>query len=264
MKPALFVIVVLATFIPGAWANTSAEHENKLMLRLVGDRSPGGAVWLGSGRNTFLSLYQEASVPDGKNIAIILHSIGMHADWPELISPLRKLLPERGWATLSLQLPILSPDIGIAEYGGTFVLANRRLRTSIRYLMDKGYENIVFIGLGFGATTAVQYLTNQESAIKALVGIGMQNHEFLKPKYNLVENLSDIKQPVLDIYEYEDVSAVLNSIDDRRLAGTNKQNKLYDQVVIKNTRQYFSGHESVLAFEIFKWLNMTFPIYEQD
>jgi len=264
MKPVLFVIVVLATFIPGAWANTSAEYEKNLMLRLVEDRTPGGAVWLGSGRNTFLSLYQQASEPDGNNVAIILHSIGMHADWPELISPLRKLLPQRGWATLSLQLPVLSPDIGIAEYGGTFILANRRLRTSIRYLMDKGYENIVFIGLGFGATTAVQYLTTSESAIKALVGIGMQNHEFLKPKYNLVENLSDIEQPVLDIYAYQDISGVLNSIDDRRLAGSNKKNKLYEQIVIKNTGQYFSGHESDLANEIIKWLNITFLINEQD
>ena len=143
-------------------------------------------------------------------------------------------------------------------------MANRRLRTSIRYLMDKGYENIVFIGLGFGATTAVQYLTTSESAIKALVGIGMQNHEFLKPKYNLVENLSDIEQPVLDIYAHQDISGVLNSIDDRRLAGSNKKNKLYDQVVIKNTGQYFSGHESDLANEIIKWLNITFPINEQD
>jgi hypothetical protein len=258
MKSIMLGVVILTSVIPCAWANSPADYEKQLMLRLVADRSPGGAVWLGSGRNTFLSLYREATDLNSKNAAIILHSMGMHADWPDLISPLRKHLPETGWTSLSVQLPVLSPEIGIAEYGGTFIQANRRIRMAVRYLLDKDYSNIVFIGVGFGATTAVQYLTTSGSAVKALVGISMQNHDFLKPKYNLVENLSDIKQPVLDIYAGQDGSAVMDSIYDRRLAGSNKENKSYDQKVIQYASQYFPGKETELVNEIVRWLDNWF------
>ncbi|NNE37617.1 MAG: DUF3530 family protein [Gammaproteobacteria bacterium] len=260
MKLILLSVVVFTSIIPGAWANTSVDYEKRLMSRLVEDRSPGGAVWLSTGRNTFLSLYRESSTLDTKNAAIILHSMGMHADWPDLISPLRKQLPDAGWTTLSVQLPVLSPEISIAEYGGTFLKANRRIRAAVRYLLDKDYSNIVFIGVGFGATTAVQYLSTSSSTVKAMVGISMQNHEFLKPKYNLVENLSDIKQPLLDIYAGQDSSGVMDSIDDRRLAGTNKDNKSYNQKIIQNTSQYFPGKEAELANEITTWLETWFGV----
>ncbi len=258
MQSMLLGLVVFALMMPGAWASSPVDYETKLVTSLVADRSPGGAVWLGSGRNTFLSLYRETAHPNSKNAAIILHSMGMHVDWPDLISPLRKQLPDHGWTTLSVQLPLLSPQTGIAEYGGTFIKANRRIRTAIRYLLDKDYTNIAFIGVGFGATTAVQYLTTSTSAVKALVGISMQNHEFLKPRYNLVENLSDIKQPVLDIYAGQDSPAVMDSIYDRRLAGANKDNKAYDQKVIQDASRYFSGHEAKLVEQITDWLNITF------
>jgi hypothetical protein len=254
MNPVFLSIVVFALLAPIGGVGAPADYEKDLMLKLVEGRSPGGAVWLGTGKNTFLSFYEEASSEHTRNAAIILPSMGMHADWPELISPMRKLLSENGWSTLSLQLPVLSPGTSISEYGSTFMVANRRIRACIRYLLNKGYDNIIFIGLGFGVTTAVQYLVGSESAVKALVGISMQNHEFLKPKFDLMEKLPHIKQPILDVYAGQDSLDVMKSIHDRRLAGSKKENKLYDQMVINNTQQYFSGRESELVNVIINWL----------
>jgi hypothetical protein len=36
--------------------------------------------------------------------------MGAHPDWPEVIQPLHSGLPESGWTTLSVQMPILAND----------------------------------------------------------------------------------------------------------------------------------------------------------
>ncbi len=62
-------------------------------------------VWLGSGDEAFLGLYQ----PDhsGKTFAhaLILHDNQQHPDWPGLVKRLRRHLTDHGWNTLAIQLP---------------------------------------------------------------------------------------------------------------------------------------------------------------
>lgn len=264
MKQTVCLFIVILSINVHAQGALSGSYEDDQVVQLVQSHARAGIVWLGSGKKTFLSLYQEPANSVSSQAAIVLHSMGMHADWPEVIAPIRTQLPEHGWTSLSVQLPLLEPTLGHAEYGGTFKQANERIRTAILYLQDRGYTDIVIIAYSFGATTAVNYLAEFNSVIKALVGISMQPHPFLKPKFDIFDELSTLNLPILDIYADKDISGVLKSTDDRRLAAKKAGNGIYKQVVIRAANHYFSGKETDLMREIVAWLNVTVPHAEID
>ena len=54
-----------------------------------------------------LFLRERSGNPQGG--ALILHDLGQHAHWPELVAPLREGLTESGWTTLAIELP--SPPV---------------------------------------------------------------------------------------------------------------------------------------------------------
>ena len=259
MKQSIPLFIVILTLNLQAQGISSTTYENDQVLRLVMSHAQRGMVWLGSGETTFLTLYREPADHESKRAAIILHSMGMHADWPDLISPLRHQLPDLGWTTLSVQLPLLDPQVGLAEYGSTFKLAKERIRSSIFYLQERGYDDIVIIAYSFGVTTAVNYLVDYNNVVKALIGISIQPHQFLKPFYGLIEELSKISVPILDIYGDQDYSEVLKSTDDRRLAAIKGGNQNYKQVIFRGANHQFTGMELDLAHEIIEWLNQVIP-----
>jgi predicted alpha/beta-hydrolase family hydrolase len=255
MKQTILLFIVIFSLNTRGEGISTGSYEDDRVLNLVRSHTRGGIVWLGSGKKTFLSLYEESTGEEKLRAAIVLHSMGMHADWPELISPLRMKLPEQGWASLSVQLPLLDPQTGLAEYGNLFGIANERIRTAVRYLQDKGYGDIVIIGYSFGATSAVNYLTNYSSSVKAMVGISMQPHPFLKPRYNLVDALTGMDLPTLDIYAGQDFSGVLRSTDDRRLSARKGRNPVYAQIMVNGANHYFTGMEDQLVSNIVNWLD---------
>ena len=73
---------------------------------------------LQAGDLSFLGIYTESSGGGDppKGAAILVHGIGVHPDWPQVIHPLRVGLPERGWSTLSIQMPVLPNEAQSADY----------------------------------------------------------------------------------------------------------------------------------------------------
>lgn len=181
--------------------------------------------------------------------------MGTHADWPEIISPLRSALPRRGWSTLSLQLPVLSPGTPLSEYGGTLTEASARIRSGVSYLLDRGFSEIVIIGYSFGATAAVNYLAKNPSRVRALIGISMQPWPFLSPGFDLLGHLAQLKLPVLDIYGSRDYAEVHRAADDRRLSGKRNGNHYYEQHVINGADHYYTEQEVELSDTIANWLD---------
>ncbi|MGK0297923.1 MAG: pimeloyl-ACP methyl ester carboxylesterase [Gammaproteobacteria bacterium] len=259
MKQTTILFIAILSLIFHSVTHAEGTYEEEIVIRLVKTHVTSGTVWLEYGKNTFLSLYEEPADPKSNKAVLLLHSMGMHADWPEIISPLRKQLPLLDWATLSVQLPLLDPQENHADYGSTFTSANNRIRIAVRYLQNRGYTNIIMIGYSFGTTTAINYLTNINSSIKGLVGISMQSHQFLKPKYNLINELSKISIPILDIYADKDFTDVLKLVHDRRLAANKAGNNYYDQIVIEDADHYFTGKDKELISHISAWLNQLIP-----
>jgi hypothetical protein len=52
-----------------------------------------------------LAISSPSLIAEKKGAVLLLHDKEQHADWPEVIHPLRKKLPKSGWFTLSVNLP---------------------------------------------------------------------------------------------------------------------------------------------------------------
>jgi hypothetical protein len=58
---------------------------------------------------TFLALQLQALSARPKGRLLLLPADGLHPDWPLGIAPIRRNLPEYGWTTLALSLPVYKP-----------------------------------------------------------------------------------------------------------------------------------------------------------
>ena len=66
----------------------------------------GKPQWLEAGGQRFLGIYTASTTGSSLGGAIILPCLGEHPNWPDVIAPLRKSLPNHGWDTLSIALPV--------------------------------------------------------------------------------------------------------------------------------------------------------------
>ena len=47
---------------------------------------------------------------------MVVHGLGIHPNWAQVIQPLRVALSEKSWHTLSMQMPVLANDKEASEY----------------------------------------------------------------------------------------------------------------------------------------------------
>ena len=87
-------------------------------------------------RHKFLGIYTE--VNKAKMGLVVVHGIGIHPDWG-IIGTLRQRLPDHGYTTLSIQMPILAVDAK-PEDVAHFPEAVERLQLAVAYLKSKGYK----------------------------------------------------------------------------------------------------------------------------
>lgn len=82
-----------------------------LQRALPGDEQ----ILLKSGREAALALWRPANHGTPRGVVILLPGDGETADWPRVIGPLRRGLPDHGWHTLSLTLPDPERPIRLAS-----------------------------------------------------------------------------------------------------------------------------------------------------
>lgn len=254
----------LCLFLTVSWSVSVAMdddgYEHAMSVNLAERVSDGEVIWLKARGSQFLTLFTEQLTVNSQGAVIIVHGMGAHADWPNVVAPLRKRLPKMGWATLSIQMPVLPPEEPLSEYGKTITLGSRRIQSAIQYLRQRKFLNIAIIGYSFGAATAAEFLAKtQKNQVAAFVGISLQTQKFLNPTIKLLRALEKINMPVLDIYGSRDFSEVIRLADDRRLAGRKQGRRTYHQLVIEGADHYFAGLEDVLSRRIRGWLDKAAP-----
>ncbi len=239
----------------GFFAHASdMDKEKRWEAQIVDALIVGEATKLKAGATEFLAIFAEHNTEKAMGGAIILHGIGAHPIWPEVIQPLRTQLPDHGWATLSLQMPILPNEAKTEDYAPLFDEALPRIQAGVDYLKKMGIQNIVIIAHSLGASMASFYLSDKpDPTISAFVGIGM-NHLKIQPKMDNTVSLRKITLPILDIYGSHDLANVINSAKARKTAATKAKNKQYTQLKIEGADHFFNNSENLLVKRIRGWL----------
>ena len=182
----------------------------------------------------FLGLYNPSKAPRGA--AIVAHGRGWGPDF-ELYGHLRNQLADAGYATLSIQLPVLESTAKVGDYLPTFPDAAERFALAARWLRDKGHSRIAIVSHSLGATMANHYLIrDRERIVRAWVFIGIVNG---------LEDMFRIDIPVLDVFGSEDWDVTRVGADERRAQIARVKGSR--QVVVPGARHFFEGREAELT-----------------
>lgn len=253
----LFLAVVVLLGCAGAGSSSGYEREQMLAGRLIESVETGEPVWLQADNRDFLALHHAALGALPRQAILLIHNMGGHPDWPEVIAPLRRNLPDHGWSTLSLQMPLLAPRALADDYGGTVPEAMHRIESGVEFLRAQDYSCVVLAGYGFGASQALAWLAERGQA-DGLITIGILAREFLQPAVDLPSLLARVDIPMLDIYGRNDFPAVVNRAHERRIAVIEQEGSSYEQRVIDGADHYFTDREQKLLDVVADWLEATF------
>ena len=217
----------------------------------------GEPVWLASDKRKFLGIYTEAMTDTTRGAVILVHGGGVHPDWQQVIKPLRLSLPSKGWATLSIQMPVLPNAAEDRDYVAMFKYVPTRIQAAVKFLQQQNIRNIVLAGHSMGATMASHYLAeSQDKNIQAFIGIGMKGIKQPK-KLSVLDNsvsLVRINVPVLDVYGSHTNQEVLGSVDRRAFSIRSVGTSGSRQVLIKGADHFFERFEKQLSEEVTNWL----------
>jgi pimeloyl-ACP methyl ester carboxylesterase len=250
---ALVTVLMLAA-MPGGGLASDRAKEQRWAEQIVDALIDGEAVWLDADGHAFLGIYTEA--PDGGSgrAAILAHGIGVHPNWPQVIYPLRTRLPGHGWATLSLQMPVLPNEAQAADYAPLFAEVGPRMEAGLAFLREQGMDEVVIVGHSLGAGMSIRYLADAHPPIRGLVAVGMSGTAGAGPLSTL-DALEAVSVPLLDIFGSEDLPPVRGTAAERRRAA----GAGYEQVVVVGADHFFEGREDALLDRVLTWLNRTVP-----
>jgi len=212
----------------------------------------GSPVWLDAGGHKFLAIYTEAAAAPARGTAIVMHGVGIHPDWAQVINPLRVQLPRRGWATVSIQLPILPNEAQFDDYLPLMPEVAPRIAAALAFLKDRQSGPVFLVAHSMGATMAAYYLTHGGTGVRGFVAIGMTGR---RPQKTLdgVEMTAQIKIPMLDLYGSDDLPQVTGSAQARAKAAS--ANKAYRQVRADGADHFHAGQETQLVKIVGDWLD---------
>jgi predicted alpha/beta-hydrolase family hydrolase len=198
----------------------------------------GDAVWLElkSGRK-FLAIWTPS--PKASAGIILVHGRGAHPD-ARVVNPLRSRLAEQGYATLSVQMPVLAAEILSDQYTPLFPEATERLQAAVAFLRGKGTKRVAIVSHSLGSRMANHFFNEAgEARVDAWVSIGILG-EYIEP--------GTFKTPVLDLYGERDFPDVLDN--SARRAAALRQVRGSGQVQVAGADHFFTGVEDEMVRQV--------------
>ena len=251
-------LLISITLISTPLSASDKAKEQRWANQIVDMLMVGEALWLESGDEQVLALVTEHTTEEAKGGAIVVHGIGAHPNWPEVIHPLRSRLPDHGWTTLSIQMPILENQADARDYEPLFEEVSPRFEAAIDHLQKQGIDNIVILAHSMGAAMSTHYLaSNPAPPIRAFVGIGMNQSEI--EIMDNATNLEKITIPVLDLYGSQDLDGVTASVKKRATGAARAGNDNYRQVEIEGADHFFNGRADTLVKRVYSWIDRHAP-----
>jgi pimeloyl-ACP methyl ester carboxylesterase len=250
-KPILSMLLGLM-LLPFALQASDLEKEQRWADQIVDFLIEGEAEWLDVGDHEALAIYTESAQDEVRGGVILAHGSGVHPNWQEVVYPLRTGLAQKGWATLSIQMPVLHNEAEYHEYAPLFDEVAPRLDAAIKNLQDKGINNISIVAHSLGSAMSAYYLSNHPKAgVKSFVAVGMPGPRE-DPRMDTLKAVEKIKLPVLDLYGEKDLEYVLESAPKRKTAVEKTSGS---RQVIPAADHFFVGHNAELVESVDNWLS---------
>jgi len=258
----VLVLSIFAFGIASAQANSKSmlDKEKRWEHQIVPGIVVGEALKLNANGIDFLALFAEPTTAKARGAVILLHGGGVHPAWPDVIEPLRIDLPDQGWYTLSLQMPILGNDANDADYPPLFPEVPGRIQAGVDFLKQKGIKNIVLAGHSMGSSMAGYYLvTKRDPAVNGFIII---SNSFGVPGDSYLDNADNFKKlkniQVLDIHGSEDLKQVLKASAQRKQIGPEILGSQYQSLQVNGAGHLYRERTDELVAQIAKWLNNNF------
>jgi len=174
-------------------------RESRWAAEVVPQLVVGDAVWLRTPhRERVLALYARPA-GDAKGAVVVVHGLGVHPDW-SLVGDIRGGLVDRGFATLSVQMPVLAADAPRDEYAALAPFAAERLDAALAWLHANGHARVAVLSHSMGATMVNAWMASSPK-IDAWVPVGM-----------LVPFARAPRMPVLDVVGQNDYPESLQRV----------------------------------------------------
>jgi hypothetical protein len=192
----------------------------------------------------FLALYTVAQRPRGA--VLLAHGPGLHPDHG-ITGELRVALADRGFSTLSLQMPVLPAenDDG-AAYRELYPLAAERIAAGMKFLNDKGFARVALVTHAMGSGMAYEDLRRRRDApVAAWAALSF---------YGVFEDVARAPYPVLDLYGSSDYRGIRGPASERkRILDTVPGSR---QLAAPDGGRFLAGGEKTVIREVQQFLDM--------
>jgi pimeloyl-ACP methyl ester carboxylesterase len=252
MKIIILPLILILLNLLNMVQASDLDKEKRWVDQIVDYLIDGEAEWLDLGKHKALAIYTESSSDSIRGGVIIIHGSGVHPNWAEVIHPLRTELPKSGWATLSIQMPVLRNEAEYHEYAPLFDEVAPRIDAAVKNLQAKGFKNIKIVSHSLGSAMTAYYLANHKNTdIKSFVAIGMPGPRDDK-RMDTVLALQNIDIPILDLFGEKDLDYILESAKQRKEAAAH--NTKYSQQVVTGADHFFVDKNTELVTHVNNWL----------
>lgn len=211
MRPLSALIFLIFSMLPQtSWAFDRLQE--RAYAEALEQALPREAVWVTAGQQRWFGLFREsARAPRGG--VLLLHDRGVHADARAVIGPLRRDLPNFGWHTLAVQLPVAEVDTTLDDWPHWLDEAAPRIKAGIEFLVARGAEQVIVLGHGLGALAAVAYVDGAGDAagVHALITISLPRYQHPDTRLDPGYALAKLRLPTLDIYGGRDWPEVVTA-----------------------------------------------------
>ena len=251
MSTIRFWVCLLASAFAAASAfaqsRSDAAREKRWAAEIVPGLVVGDAVQLKTADGIeFLALY--TPVERARGMVLLTHGPGLHPDHG-ITGELRVHLADRGYTTLSLQMPVLAAEVDDGgAYRELFPEAARRIAAGMHFLQGKGTGRIVLVSHAMGAGMAYDYLRrNREAPVSAWVALSF---------YGVFEEMGGAGFPILDLYGASDYRGIRGPAGERAQILRGRPGS--KQIAVSDGGRFLAGGEKTVLREVAAFLDAAF------
>lgn len=238
-RAALAALCAVVSFAASAHTQ-DLEREARWRAEVVPGLVVGEAVDLpGPAGRPFLGLLTEAPGADraASTLLIIVHGIGVHPDHG-IVGTLRMNLADKGYATLSIQMPVLPSDAPAEHYELLLGNAAERIGNAAAWARSHGYRDLVLVSHSLGGQMANAYFDRTPAPAYhawAALGLGAPFSATFARKPAV---------PVLDVLGEHDLDPVIRNAAAREAVARSSGAR---QQVIAGADHFYAGREVELV-----------------